>query len=482
MEEKIKVVTGSIALTGGAYISAAAMFAVSVLMARYMDKDSFGLYLFVLSAASLLSIFTDMGIDGVSSYFIMRYKDSQTNLIRYVVYTSAKLKVALISITFFILVLLGFTDYRYWYVAVFFIILVPNSFALLITQSFQHFRFYGQVQIIESILKLFLIYFVLTYITTWRLSIIILAIILPMILSIFLAIRDTIRILPKENINLNFKELKKEARDYWTWFAALSVMTPVIGNVMQISLGLLKELDAVAVFGVGKTLSGIALIFVSSFKTSITPSFIKKTDKKSVAFALTDSIRYMLMIAIFMAFFIHFTSTPLVTLFYTQKYSESTIIFEILSYGTLFTLVFAGVTPAITSIGKQDIRVKLTVLYTILLIILSFLVVPKYGALGAAVVFSTSTVIINGSYAILAKKYLNFKFPVTTLFKCIIAAGLVLVPMQFVELSPLIKIIITFLIGFILYLTLLFLFNEIKTQDIKLLKESVRKIRNYIGI
>ncbi len=101
MEEKIKVVTGSIALTGGAYISAAAMFAVSVLMARYMDKDSFGLYLFVLSAASLLSIFTDMGIDGVSSYFIMRYKDSQTNLIRYVVYTSAKLKVALISITFF---------------------------------------------------------------------------------------------------------------------------------------------------------------------------------------------------------------------------------------------------------------------------------------------------------------------------------------------------------------------------------------------
>ncbi len=482
MEEKIKVITGSFALTGGAYISAAAMFAVSVLMARYMDKDSFGLYLFVLSAASLISIFTDMGIDGVSSYFIMRYKDSQTNPIRYVIYISAKLKVVLISLIFFILVLLGFTDYRYWYVAVFFIILVPNSFALLITQSFQHFRFYGQVQIIESILKLFLIYFVLTYITTWRISIIILAIILPMILSIFLAIRDTIRILPKENINLNFKELKKEARDYWIWFAALSVMTPVIGNVMQISLGLLKELDMVAVFGVGKTLSNMVLIFVSSFKTGITPSFIKKTDRKSIAFALTDSIRYMLMVVIFMAFFIHFTSAPLVTLFYTQKYSESAIIFEILSYGTLITLVFAGVTPAITSIGKQDMRVKLTVLYTMLLIIFSFIVVPKYGALGAALVFSISTIIINGSYAILAKKYLNFKFPVTTLFKCIIAAMLALVPMQLMELSPLIQIIITFLMGIILYLTFLFLFNEIKTHDINLMKESARRIRSYIGI
>lgn len=482
MEEKIKVVTGSIALAGGAYVSAAAMFAVSVLMARYMDKDSFGLYLFVLSAASLLSIFTDLGIDGVSSYFIMRYKDNQINLIRYVIYTSAKLKIILISIVFFILLLLGFTDYRYWYVAVFFIILVPNSFVLLITQSFQHFRFFGQIQIIESTLKLFLIYYVLTNVTTWRLSIIILAIVLPMILSVFLAIKDTLKLLPKEHISINFEELKKEARDYWIWFTALSVMTPVIGNVMQISLGLLKELDMVAVFGVGKTLSNMVLIFVSSFKTGITPSFIKKTDRKSIAFALTDSIRYMLMVVIFMAFFIHFTSAPLVTLFYTQKYSESTIIFEILSYGTLITLVFAGVTPAITSIGKQDMRVKLTVLYTILLIIFSFIVVPKYGALGAALVFSISTIIINGSYAILAKKYLNFKFPVTTLFKCIIAALLALVPMQLVELSPLIRISINFLMGIFLYLLLLFLFNEIKTHDINLLKESSRRIRNYIGI
>jgi len=351
---------------------------------------------------------------------------------------------------------------------------------LLITQSFQHFRFGGQIQIIEGILKLALIYIVLTYVTTWRLSVIILAIILPMVLTIFLAVRDVLRILPKDNSPFSFKEIKQEARNYWAWFAALSIMTPVIGNVMQISLGLLKELDAVAVFGVGKTLSGVALIFFSSFKTSITPSFFKKTDIKSIGFALTDSIRYMLIIAVFMVFFIHFTSEPLVTLFYTQKYSESAFIFEILSYGTLVSLVFVGITPAITSVGRQDIRVKLTALYTILLIILSFLVVPRYGALGAALVFSITQIILSASYIIFAKLYINFKIPLTTLFKCIVAAGLALVPMQLLQFSLLIRIFFNFLIGVFLYILILFLFNEIKTQEINLLKESARNIKNYI--
>lgn len=479
MQEKTTAITGSLALSGGAYISGAAMFAVSILFARFLEKDTFGMYLFVISLAAMVYLFTDFGIDALSYYFVARNKSKRMDLTKSVIYLSVKIKLILTSLVLFSLIVLGIADYRYWYVAAFFIVFVPNQYTRMFLESFQHFRLIGQLQIMESIFKLVLIYVVLEYITTTQLSIILIAIMLPMSISAFFAARDILISLPKTPL-VGLHDLKDEAYHYGKWFTLGSILTPVISNVMQVTLGLLSDFTVLAGFGVGKTLSNMVLIFGTSFKSAIIPSFLKKTDVHSIGFSLTDSIRYTLIISVFLAFLIHFIALPLVTLFYTSGYSNSAIIFEILSYGILFSIIFIGVIPAATSIGKPDLSIKINVINVIVISMSAFLLIPKYGAVGAALSSASGDIISMGLFAIVLSKYLSYRFPWKTLIKCVFAGAFAILPLQLLSLPPIPAIVGYGGIGLIIYITILYIIREIKKEDVELFQSSMKIVRDYL--
>lgn len=479
MKEKTTAITGSIALSGGAYISAVVMFAVSILFARFLDKDTFGLYTFVISLAAMLYLFTDFGLDWLSYYFIARYKDTRMDIVKSVIYLSVKVKLILTSLMCFILIAIGFIDYRYWYVAVFFIIFVLNQFIRSFLEAFQYFRLSGQLQIIESIFKIILIYVVLNYITTTQLSIILIATMLPMFISSILAARNILAALPKKPF-VNLYDLKHEAYHYGKWFVIGSILLPIISNVIQVVLGMLNELAALAIFGIGKTLSNMVLILGSSFKSALISSFLKKSDRLSIGYALTDSIRYLLIISVFIAFSIHFISSPLITLFYTAKYAESAIIFEILSYGILFSTVFVGLSPAAGAFGRPDMNVKVYVINAVVLLSFATLLIPKYGALGAAIALTIGLIVSTMVFALVAHKLLQYSFPRKTLINCIIASSFAIIPLQIIEFAPVYRIIVDVSIGSIVYLLILYAIREIKQEDIALMQESIKEIMKYL--
>jgi O-antigen/teichoic acid export membrane protein len=259
-----------------------------------------------------------------------------------------------------------------------------------------------------------------------------------------------------------------------------SILTPVIANVMQVTLGMLNEFSALAVFGIGKTLSNVVLILGTSFKSALFPSFLKKTDSQDIGYALTDSIRYMLLVSVFLAFLIHTISSPLILSFYTAEYTESSIIFEILSYGILFSTVFIGLTPATISSGRPDIRVMVDVINTIVLVTLAILLIPGYSALGAAVALTSGLVVGTTVFAFAAFRYLRYAFPWKTLIKCIIAGAVAVIPLQFINLAPVYQIITAAGLGSVLYVLILYLMREIKEEDTKLVQASVKEIMKYL--
>ncbi|MDI6903795.1 MAG: polysaccharide biosynthesis C-terminal domain-containing protein, partial [Methanocellales archaeon] len=222
------------------------------------------------------------------------------------------------------------------------------------------------------------------------------------------------------------------------------------------------------------------LILVTSFRGSITPSFIKKEDRESIAFSLTDSIRYMVLISVFLGFFVHFTAEIITVTFYSGKYIGAAIIFEILAYGVLFNMVFLGLTPATTSAGRPDLRVKIAVINTIIIIGLGLLLVPKYGALGAATSFSTGVIVATVVYAFITFRCLKYKFPWLTLTKCLFAGILALVPLQMISfLFPyMYRMFLNFFVGGALYTLILYLLRELKQEDFELLKSVFLSLRN----
>lgn len=479
-QEKRIVVTGSFALTVGAYVSAAVTFIISVLLARYLTKELYGIYIFILSFASMCYLFTDFGIDGVTTYFVQRYKDRKIEIARYAVFSGLKIKILLSCLVLAVMVFLGFNDSRYWFTAVFFTLLVPSYYIRMFLTSFQHFRLSGLITIIESLLKLVFVYVVLTFITTTNLSAIIVAVALPMFISIIFGVRNIFKTVSIKNSTLRFNEIKGEAIFYWKWMFLLALILPINGNILQVILGMLDQMRMLAILGVGMTLSNSIRIIVTSVKSTIFPSFIKKTDKKDVSYALVDSIRYMFLIALFIGFLVHFVSEQMVITFYTPKYADASIIFEVLTYGIVFSLVFTGLRPTAISIRRPEFLVASDLINLVTMISLAYLIIPVYGALGAAIAITAG--LVTGTCLLLITIYqeTRFKFPVKTFLRCTIASILALFPLQIIKTGMLQSLVINVFVGGSIYLYLLYIMKEISQEDIELLKNLKKETMEYI--
>jgi O-antigen/teichoic acid export membrane protein len=480
MEEKIRVVTGSVALTGGSLASAIAMFLVSILLARNLDKDLFGVFMFIMSIAAMSYLFTDFGIDSLANYFVQRYKDRRIEVAKYMVYLGSRIKIILILLTLLGLVVLGFAIERtYLYAAIFFVLFAPSSYIGSFLQSFQHFRLLGSLQILESVIRLGLVYVVLYYVSASRLDLLVLVYALPLLVCMIFATKDVMRSFPKdkEATRINFEDLKQEAKHYWVWFIAASIISPIVANVMQVMMGLLDKMGALAEFSIGRTLSNMIPILATSFSDSMTPSFIKKDDAQSVAFSLTDSIRYMLLVSVFLMFFVHFTAEIITVTFYSVKFIGSTIIFKILAYGILVQMIFIGLTPATTSVGRPDLRVKVSVLGAAIIVGAGVLLIPKYGAFGAAISFSCGLIASTVIYVIITFRLLKYRFPLVTLTKCLFAGMLAFIPLQMISLPYLYRMVLNLFAGGALYILILYLLKELKEEDFELLKGTLLSFR-----
>ncbi|RLI75569.1 hypothetical protein DRP04_13370 [Archaeoglobales archaeon] len=260
-----------------------------------------------------------------------------------------------------------------------------------------------------------------------------------------------------------------------------AILPPITSNVMQVVLGMLDMFDALAVFGVAMSLSSLVRIPATSFKSSTSPSFMKKTDEKDVGYALADSIRYMLLFAIFIAVLIHFVSKPLIITFYTPKYMDAATIFEILAYGIAFNMIFVGLRPAAVSIKKPYLNIFADSVNLVAMFVIALLLVPRYAALGAAIALTFGLVAGTLFGALTIYKSIRYMFPFKTLIRCTIASIVSLLPLQLVKIGMLQTLILNVCVGTMLYVILLYVLREIREDDIKLFRSSVKIITDYIG-
>jgi len=478
-QEKTRVIAGSVALLVGAYFSAIIALLISILLTRFLAKETYGVYVFIISFASICYLFTNFGVDNITNYFIQRYKDTNLNVVKYIINKSLRFKAILSLCVLFVLLLLGFNDIKYYYAAIFFAFFAPNRYTRAFLVSFQHFSLHGRLQIIESLLKLLLL-LLLVYFTTPPLSLVILAVGTPMLITSFIAMYDIKTTLPKIKPQIRFEDIKDEFFHYWKWLAIVSIMPTLTGNIMQVTLGLINEFKELAIFGVGYALSNMILIAYTSFRGAMQTSFVKKTDKESISYSLTDSIRYMLMIALFLMPFFHFVSFPLVVTLYTEKYAEAAIILEVLAYRILIEMVFAGLGPAALAIGKPNLRVIADVINITTIVTSAIFLVPEYGAVGAALALLCGSIARTFIFASIEYKYLKYRFPSTTLVRAFAASVIVSLILYNLKL-PHIYMMICGVASSLLYIFLLYIIKEINENDIILFKEVLLKKRHHVN-
>lgn len=146
-------------------------------------------------------------------------------------------------------------------------------------------------------------------------------------------------------------------------------------------------LEDVGIYSLGYKIAGLALLFSGSFGLAYDPVFFKLANSDDQVDAKKKIFKYnhfYLMVIIFICFIISFFSKEAVTFVFNEKYREAYFFIPLISFSYLFTFAGGITSRFFQQSKKMKENMYISVSAAIINIILNFLLVPPFGAFGAA--------------------------------------------------------------------------------------------------
>lgn len=223
----------------------------------------------------------------------------------------------------------------------------------------------------------------------------------------------------------------------------------------------------VGIYSLGYQIAGLVLLFTSAFKSAYDPYFFKIANTKSrdeAVQTLYKTNNVFLLVLIIFSFCIAFFSKEAIFLFFNENYYSAHLIVPIVSLGYLFSQNSALLNTMVYQEKKTKVIMYITLISALINIVLNFILIPRYGMYGAAVVTLISFIIVFALTYQLAKRYYfvpyNWKMLIPILFLCLF----VYVSFEFVD----IKNILYTLILKVMIVTAFFFFFGYKYKTILL--------------
>lgn len=170
-----------------------------------------------------------------------------------------------------------------------------------------------------------------------------------------------------------------------------------------------------------------------------------------------------------------FLSNHLISLLYGPAYFTSGIVLRILLPGSLFGSLLSPLLTVFWALGKPGKAIIWMLFSSLINILLAYLLILPYGAIGAAFSNSISQVIGISAGIIYLSKYQGFKPPIKSIARIALAALPVGGAIYFISFlfNATAAIIMSFFVGIIIYLFALLIFGAITNSDLDLIEEVI---------
>lgn len=213
---------------------------------------------------------------------------------------------------------------------------------------------------------------------------------------------------------------------------------------------------------------------------SISKSLSDKTHQRT-ANIIRDSLRYTLLLLLPVSFLLSATSKPIIQLLFSEKYVLSAPSLSILIFSFIFITIFALLANILNGAGFPKKSMTISFLGVILSAIFCYLLIPKYGLVGAAIATGISgfvTMMLAGFYV---HKEFNALMPWQSLLKILFASSLIYLAARFIVL-PTLLLPVVYGTCALLYIGILILLRELTKYDfdiaLSLLPNSLRSLFN----
>lgn len=258
--------------------------------------------------------------------------------------------------------------------------------------------------------------------------------------------------------------------------------TLVATLLMYIGLFFVKALSPLEVanlysgyFTAANSIAEIPYFVLMSFSVALFPVVSKLTfenDLKRVRKYILRSVRYSLIILIFITVVISSTSNEIISLLYSSKYIFGAQTLSILVFGLAFYALFIMLTTIISGSGKPSYSILFSLIILVLTVILNYLLIPSYSLVGAALAITVATLIGCIVSAIYIKKRFKVLLNLSSFVK-IILTGIIIYLFSNLFIFSSFLLILKYIILGVFYLIILIILKQITKKDFILFKNSL---------
>jgi O-antigen/teichoic acid export membrane protein len=409
-----KHLRGSTLLLGGRVIAMAANFAVQILIVRYLSKSDYGAFAYVMSLISLGSSFTVFGLDKTITRFVPIYQEKGEY---HKLFGTIIMMVSTILSLGFFLVLLVF-GLRGWIAGS----LIKDQLAV---QLLLVMIFLSPIQALDSLLVGMLAIFVSPRAIFFRrhildpglrLAVILLLIVLQgdvYLLSTGYVLASAVGVtlysgiliqhLRKQEFSklFNYQTIRFPLKEVFSFSIPLLTTNFVYLIRHQLVVVLLEYFRStadVAAFRAVQPVGDLNTVVIQSFGILFMPSMARmfaRNDQKGIDDLYWQSATWIAVIS-FPIFLITFAlAQPLTILLFGERYAQSGLIMAVLAFGYYFNAALGFNADTLRIYGKLRLTVVIDFLAMFLSVGLSLILIPRYGAVGAAIATCATLVTYN---------------------------------------------------------------------------------------
>lgn len=435
--------------------------------ARMLGSDGWGLFSYAISVASLLIIFSDIGI----SDLVVREINQKKEGYRTFVSTALLLKIIMLLISTLLVIFISPLISH-----------IPQAQTLFplvaLILFFDSMRELGlSVNRASEKMERDMVVKIITNATIFVLGVILLKIKLtPESIAVAYAIGSavgfiTIAIIIRKDLKtliskINIKIFKLIIKTTWP-FVFITLIGTIMGNIDIYMLGIWKNAGEIGLYSSVQRIQQFIIIIPSTIAVAVFPlmSRLANIDHKQFRIILEKIFSLIMLIGIPISLGGIILADQLVPLIFGQDYLGAIPILRILMLMLLFSFPLILLSNAIFAHNKQK---KLVLVYSLGIlanVLFNLLLIPKFGAVGSALATLVSTSIITIFIWIKLKTISDFEI-MPKLKKSFFATLIMIFPIfifKYFEINIIINIIISSIIYFFIILLLKeSIFKEIK--------------------
>ncbi|WP_198676598.1 flippase [Aliidiomarina soli] len=364
-------------------------FLVSIVVARFLGPENYGVLGYVISLTTLFSVAGHMGLSGLVIREIVRDPNGRGEVLG----TTYLIKLAGMAIGV-ILILLYASIIETPGTQVFYMLLIAASAMLIQPVNVIDFWFQSQVQakysaiartvglLVSSFYKLLLVFSGLGLVY-FALSGVVQAVVSAMVLLILYRHKATVTV---SQWRFNFARAITLLKQSWMVFAG-AIFAVIYMKIDMVMLKLIAGAESAGVYSVAAQLSEAWYFVPTAIVASLFPKLIKLREQDEGIFykRLQQLFDLLFMMAVAVAVVVTLLAPFVVDTLYGQAYSESSNVLAIHIWAGVFIFMRAAFSKWILIENALVFSLITQGCGALMNVFLNYLLIPYYGATGAAI-------------------------------------------------------------------------------------------------